>query len=199
MADKSARDAQPVNSGNTPRKQIVENIRGFMDVAKIAQETLEESRNKYTEKNFIGQIYTKESFNRDEVIAITGEEFFNEALDENTEFTGYKVYIPELFAVYPNLSEKQIRFYNDVTFDRIKVQVDGVQVTQTKEQYLESAEDKKKNEFKLIEKRMARFPYFFAQGQSEQDNFPSYCEVMVYDYNAPIYYGKFVATRKIKQ
>ena len=197
MPRKNARDAQPQNTGNSPKKLIVNEISGFLDVAKIAADLNERSRDKYTERSFIGQIYSKKTFSRSQVISITGEEFFNLELKKDTEYTGYKVYIPELFAIYPNMSEKEIRFYNDVMNKRMKKKVGNEEIALSKEDWLDSADDAQKNKFKVIEKRMSRFPWFFSAGQSEQNNFPSYCEVMVYDYNTPIYYGKFVETKEI--
>lgn len=184
-----ARDLPGLNSGNSYVQQELSVIKSGADIVRKVQKQEAENAKKFKTKEFFGIIYTKRTFSKSEIKSIVSDTFMNK-LGQSQSYNGFKVYIPERLAIYPNLLRKQIELYNEVVSGAKKDPKTNVSLK--KKEWFEAQTTVDQEKFALIEKRLSRFPWFFAKQQVGAKSYPTMCKVEVYDDGAPLHYGLFL-------
>lgn len=184
----NARNLPGLNSGESYNQEL-SRIEKFSDLIQNVQNLKSDSAKRFKTKEFYGQIYTRKSFTRSEIESIVDSTFMQE-LGNSQNYVGFKVYIPERLAIYPNFSDSEIKLYNQVisgakTDPKTKKNL-------KKKEWFEAQPEQKQKEFSLIERRLSRFPWFFAKQESATSSYPTLCKVKVFDDGVPLHYGLFL-------
>ena len=184
----TARDLPGLNSGET-YDQTLSRIQKMSQLLQKVTKLESDKAKRFKTKDYYGQIYTKKNFTNSEVKSLVSDSFMTK-LGPSAGYIGFKVYIPEKLAVYPNLSDAQIRLYNDVISGTKKDP--KTKINLKKKEWFEAQSSVDQEKFNLIEQRLARFPWFFTKKQSGISSYPSYCKVTCFDDGAALNYGLFV-------
>lgn len=184
----NARNLPGLNSGESYNQELSK-IEKLSDLIQKVQKQESDSAKRFKTKEFFGQIYTKKTFTKSEIQSIVSDTFMNK-LGKSESYVGFKVYIPERLAIYPNLSDKQIILYNQVISGAKKDP--KTRRSLKKKEWFEAQPEQIQKEFSLIETRLSRFPWFFSKQESATSSYPDLCKVEVYDDGAPLHYGLFV-------
>ena len=139
-------------------------------------------------KNFFGQILSSRIYTKQQAISNTTESFINTLAPSSTKLIGYKVYIPELNGIYPQILDSDLRKYLKI----IKEIYTFSGKTQDIKTYLESQKKRDVEKIYSASRRLGRYTNFYCAGDNQEPAaYPQFCEVEIIDVAKPLHYGTF--------